>query len=87
MGSQRMKGDESRSADQSADSFGISKMCTVFLTAEAWGMLGVTDWNSKSSKPVVCVVEGENVQLFTGAGMLQVRRDRGNVISHCQPEI
>jgi hypothetical protein len=68
---------------QSADSHGITGMCMVWLTEDTWAKLGVKDWESKGSVP--CVVEGEFVQLYTGQGMIQVRRSRGNVIARCQP--
>ena len=63
-------------ANGSAESFGIDRMCFVFLTEEAWRLLGL----EKREQAVVCSVEREDVQFFTTVGVIQVPRTRARMI-------
>jgi hypothetical protein len=65
-------------AFQSADAHNITNMCLVWLTAKAWAMVGVEDWQSRGAVP--CAVEGDFLQVFTSVGFLQFPRSQGGVI-------
>lgn len=68
-------------AELSADSHGIDRLCTVFLTEKAWRLFGAKQMDPERAVP--CSVDGNFVQFFTTFGFFQVLRSEGGIIRKC----